>query len=584
MSQSTSSDLILSRRSFLQAASVTAISAAAISTQTEASPEATTVTENPLQEEPINPDFNLASAVTNTEASVATIVLNRMGFGPRPGDREAFNALGANDEARIAAYVEQQLNPDPAQDTEVAQRFIEAGFQTLDKTMNQLWRDHYRNDPGGDWTWTTLPIRETERATFIRAIYSKWQLQEVMADFWHNHFNVNGWESPQRHFFVQYDRDVIRQHLFGNFRDMLEAVAKSPVMLYYLDNESNTRSGPNENWARELFEIHGLGALNYYGVQSQSGLPSHEDNSNVPVGYVDGDVYEATRCFTGWTVSNSTSRGDTGEFMYIDDNHDRFQKSVLAFGAINFPADQGPMVDGLQVLDLIANHPGTAYYMCRKICKRLVNDEPSQTLINSAAAIFQQHVNSPDQIKRVLRHILNSAEFRTGLGNKIKRPFEATVSAMRLGQGDWLFGLDDDTSRFFTNYNRMGQQLFTWPAPDGYPDDKEAWSSSTPMIMRWRMYNYLTAETDENGAYRMPVFESSSAIGSTAPKDVLDYWISQILDRAFTDDEYYLLISFVAQPGNSPTQELPLLLDEEYHRRLRSLVSLLFQTPYFNMR
>ena len=207
---------------------------------------------------------------------LAVVALNRMGFGPRPGDIAAFNALGADDDARLAAYVAQQLNPDPvaANDTEYHQRrnglngYPNPGFTTLGKSLTQLWQDH---QTGGNQRGR--PVEETRLNTYLRMVYSRWQLREVLADFWLNHFNIYGFEMYTQETFVHYDRDVIRPSIFGNFRTMLEAVTRSTSMLYYLDNYTNTRNGPNENWARELFELMTLGAENYYGVGSQAVVP-----------------------------------------------------------------------------------------------------------------------------------------------------------------------------------------------------------------------------------------------------------------------------------------------------------------------
>ncbi|OUC07227.1 hypothetical protein RY27_16130, partial [Litorilinea aerophila] len=159
------------------------------------------------------------------------------------------------------------------------------GFTALDKSLAQLWADHVQGDQD-----RYLPAWEVERATFIRAVYSKRQLVEVLADHWHNHFNVYGFDYWIAPVFVHYDRDVIRGHMLGNFRQMLEAVAQSPAMLFYLDNQSNSGGSPNENYARELFELHTMGAENYLGVRSPED-PALVDGNGNRVGYIDADVY-----------------------------------------------------------------------------------------------------------------------------------------------------------------------------------------------------------------------------------------------------------------------------------------------------
>ncbi|MDE3088843.1 MAG: DUF1800 family protein, partial [Chloroflexota bacterium] len=169
------------------------------------------------------------------------IALNRMAFGARPGDLEAFRALpGSTPEEKLRAYVEQQLNPAQIDDRACDARL--APFETLRKSLEQLWADHVVKNPYADkdadkeWEWRMRPASETRAATLIRAAHSQRQLVEVLADFWHNHFNVYGWDDNTAPVLPHYDRDVIRAHLFGNFRQMLQAVAASPAMLYYLDN------------------------------------------------------------------------------------------------------------------------------------------------------------------------------------------------------------------------------------------------------------------------------------------------------------------------------------------------------------
>ena len=171
----------------------------------------------PAQEEPLLPP------------ALAVLALTRLGFGPTAGELAAFNALGGTDLQRLTAWVDLQLAPAALPDTACDARLATSGFSTLDKTLTQLFLDHHVADPS--WEERIRPATETELATWIRAVYSKRQLYEVLADFWHNHFNVYAWEFIEAPVWVHYDRDVIRGHALGNFRQMLEAVAKSPAML-----------------------------------------------------------------------------------------------------------------------------------------------------------------------------------------------------------------------------------------------------------------------------------------------------------------------------------------------------------------
>jgi uncharacterized protein (DUF1800 family) len=520
------SDLItgyMSRRGFIQGVGAAGAAAASPSNPWSHQIDPTANDQPHPMRSPSNRPAHASSIVT---PPVSVIALNRMGFGPRPGDLDDFMALGSTDDARLNAYIDQQLDPASILDSELDSRMATAAFTTLDKTLAQLWNDHYVNYI--DYSYAILPITESERATFLRAIYSRRQLVQVLADFWHNHFNLYGWTFPTYSLFPYYDRDIIRAHLLGNFRQMLEAVAKSTTMLYYLDNYTSSRAGPNENWSRELFELHTLGAENYLGVGRQSDVPL--DPQGLPVGYVDDDVYETTRCFTGWTVANSDSSpgGNTGLFLYRDDWHDRFQKTTL--GQF-IPADQFELKDGEDVLDALAAHPGTARHICRKLCRRFITDHPPNSLVQSAADIFLANKNAPDQIKQVMSHILRSTEFRTTWGSKVKRPFEAVVSALRAADADFTIMVGDgDSDSFLYYYGATGQDLFSWRAPNGYPDYKEDWQTTSSLLYRWRTINWLVTVTDDADNYRLDVLSQTPGNVLT-PNELADFWIDRILGR-----------------------------------------------------
>ena len=510
---------------------------------------------------------------------VGIIALNRLGMGARPGDLAAFDALGATDEDRLFAYIDQQLDPTSIDDPDFDARMTEAAFTTLDKSLEQLWTDHIVNY-GGDYFYRSFPLREVERAAFVRAVYSTHQLVEVLADFWHNHFNVNGWEYPSPSVFVHYDRDVIRAHMLGNFREMLEAVATSTAMLYYLDNYVNRRQGPNENWSRELLELHTLGAENYFGVMDPSEVPL--DAQGLPIGFVDDDIIEAARCFTGWAVANSASgpAGNTGLFLYRDDWHDLGSKRVLG---IDIPADQDPMKDGRDVLDAVASHPGAARHICSKLCRRLINDEPPASVVASAADVFLAQQGAPDQLKQVVRHILRSVEFRTTWGQKVKRPLESIVSALRATAADFTIMMGEvDSDSFMNQFDLMGQAPYAWIAPDGYPDVKGAWQGTTPLAMRWRMLSWLVTVTNDAGDYRLDVL-GQAPVGIRSPNALADFWIERILGRPMPDRDRTQIVELMAQ-GRNPDFDLALDTDTEVQDRLRAMVATILMSPEFQWR
>ena len=359
--------------------------------------------------------------------SLGIIALNRMAFGPRPGDLEAFNTLGSTDEERLRAYVAQQLIPESVDDGEFEERYTAAGFETLHKTQDELYFDHIANnqyDSNDDayWQWYSKPAYELVDATFLRAVYSRKQLVEVLADFWHNHFNVYFWQDDGVPLLVSYNRDVLRAHMLGNFRQMLEAVATHPSMLYYLNQNNSSDAGPNENFARELFELHTLGAENYLGVRDPNTV--EKDANGIAIGYVDNDVYESARALTGWRIDDDIYEYEdgiekTGRFIYYKPWHDRFNKLILGK---YIPADQPDMQDGRDVLDLLAYHPGTARYISRKLARRFIdivihiaNRNSVRILLDCIRIPHPQVILGPQrmQLEQLTREVLIGTRIRT---------------------------------------------------------------------------------------------------------------------------------------------------------------------------
>jgi len=506
-------------------------------------------------------------AASTEPPPLAVIALSRMGFGPAPGDLERFDALGMTDTARLEAHVEEQLHPEGIPDPDLEARLAAAGFTTLDKSASQLWADHVAAKP--EWKVRIQPLLEVERATFLRALHSRCQLREVLADFWHNHFNVYAWDYYAAATWAAWDRDVIRAHLLGNFRDMLQAVATAPAMLHYLNNDINTNAGPNENWARELLELHTLGAENYLGVRLQSEVPV--DGEGIPVAYVDADVYETTRCFTGWTFDR-----ETGEFLYREDWHDRFQKNVLG---LFLPADQAPLADGNAVLDRVASHPGTARHIAGKLCRRLIADDPPEEVVAAAARVFLEQREAPDQLRQVVRSILLSEAFRSTWGRKVKRPFEVVVGAMRAAGVSPRFSLDESvTDHFLWTFDRAGQALFSHRAPDGYPDMAGDWLSTGTLVMTWRTVNWILA-TDDDDDVRLFDVEAGIPEELRSPAGLAEYWIGRVLGRPGDPGMRREVVDFLAL-GRNP--EIPLDLgDEGVAERVRNAVALIAMSPGF---
>ncbi len=564
----------MSRRDFLKLSGALTASSLLVACAADETPTA-----EQSQTEPQIPQV-LAPQVMDVTAPLAVIALNRMGFGLRPGDLEAFNALGSTDQERLRAYIDQQLNPDAIDDSEFESRYNAAGFETLHKSQEQLYADHIANNPYDSnndvyWEWYSKPAYELVDATFLRAVYSRKQLAEVLADFWHNHFNIFFWQDDGVPLLVSYNRDVLRKHMFGNFRQMLEAVAQHPSMLYYLNQNNSSDAGPNENFARELFELHTLGAENYLGVRDPNTV--EKDANGISIGYVDNDVYEAARCLTGWRVDDDIYEYEdgiekTGDFIFHKPWHDRFNKLVLG---IYIPADQEDLKDGRDVLDLLAHHPGTARHIARKLARRLISDSPSDAVVQAAADTFLAYKDAPDQLKRVVETILLSPEFSQTFGAKIKRPFEAAISMMRALNADftkapsgipWMLGL-------------MGQPLFERRPPDGYPDVKEAWANSMSILYRWNFAVGITENwlDDEQGhLIRTDVYSQTPTELRTA-ESLADFWINRLLGRVMSDSDRAATVAVMAQEYGVQDQ----LPEDHVKYVLPAMVEVILMSPDF---
>jgi uncharacterized protein (DUF1800 family) len=467
--------------------------------------------------------------------------LNRATFGATPALLAEVNGLGGNDDARWQAWVDLQLNPTAINDPEVEARLTPASHPTLFKSLTDLWSQHHAET--SNYGHRMRPITESECAKVVRAVYSRRQLFEVAVDFWHDHFSTFGWHYDGGTVFPHYDRDVIRANALGNFRAMLGAVTRATTMMYYLDLRSNRRDGPNENYARELVELHTLGAENYAGVlrPDDPSLPNGPGNDgvNVRLKYVDEDVYSATRAFTGWTIRDGhwqfPSEND-GTFTFRAGWHDNYSKWFLDRFIQSYKGDD----DGEIVLNTLAAHPGTARHVCRKLCRRLVGDNPPEALVESAAQVFGQHWQAPDQIARVLRHILLSSTFKTTFSQKMARPFAVSMAALRALDANFTPTFDNTaawttTEEFTSHLRATGHGPFYWPAPNGYPDVQDAWSSSGALAMTWKLLAYYTTMRvvrDDNQSPLVAdiVAQTVAALPAAqrSANGIVDYWFGRL--------------------------------------------------------
>ena len=412
--------------------------------------------------------------------------LNRLGYGPRPGDVERVRRTG------LAAYIERQLDPDRIADPAVEE--VLAAYPVLDRTAAALVREYplptpqvrqklaqgemSRQDVATMYPPERRPLvitTQMQAARITRAVLSERQLEEVMVDFWFNHFNVYAQKGAVRWMVPAYEREAIRPHALGRFRDLVRATARHPAMLFYLDNWLSTRAdlvlprgpnagrtmGLNENYARELMELHTLG---------------------VDGGYTQQDVVEVARCFTGWTIDRPQQGGG---FVFRPLAHDRGAKRVL--GHV-IPAGGG-VEDGERVIDLLVRQPATARFIATKLARRFVSDDPPAALVDRVAAAFQR---TDGDIRAVLRAIVTSPEFWSPevYRAKIKTPLDVVASAMRALGGRIVppaagrDGLGGGGPALAREVARLGEPLYESQPPTGYPDRAEAWVNTGALLGR----------------------------------------------------------------------------------------------------
>jgi uncharacterized protein (DUF1800 family) len=480
-------------------------------------------------------------------------LLNRIGYGPRPGDIEAVRRMG------IDRYIDLQLHPDRINDTSLESKL--SSLETLHMPIAQLY-DKYpqpgliardlgikgpgaanaqktpqpagqpqgqvgANNPSG-----TQPndadaqqqqqenrqmiqqyyarhglkqpqemLTELQAQKLIRAVDSQRQLDEVLTDFWFNHFNIFWPKGQDRWMTTDFEMNAIRPHVLGKFKDLLMATAKSPAMLFYLDNAESSapgampprpfnrpgfnrgpfgrppfgpatmpppgqqpnpnapnaanqkkkrKSGINENYARELMELHTMG---------------------VEGGYTQKDVQEVARCLTGWTIEGP-KRG--GHFVFRDWMHDNGEKTVLGHKI----AAGGGQRDGEIVIDILVHHPSTVKFISTALVRRFVSDTPPQPLVDRVSQVY---VKTDGDIREMMKTVLTSPEFNSPAAyrGKIKSPFELAASAIRALGGD-----TNGSPALGQFVAKMGEPLYRYQAPTGYPDRAEQWVNTGSLLQR----------------------------------------------------------------------------------------------------
>ena len=421
--------------------------------------------------------------------------------------------------------------------------------------------------------------QELAAATWIRNTHSKYQLREFMVDFWHNHFNIGKNENQvATAMFPVYDRTAIRPHALGNFRTMLEANATSASMLIYLDNWVSTATTPNENYAREIMELHTLGGGAYYGTATASAVPKGPDG--IALGFTDQDIVQASRVLSGWIVQNGQrldngqSLPSNGEFYFNLRQHNRAAGTLLGYNMATLTNID--MTQGRKFLDIIAAHPVTASFIVAKLARRIFGDTPPQSVIDRGVSAWVANQTASDQIGRVLRAmLLDGNEIMTAPVTKVRRPYERIIALARTT--DMVI----NAGTFMNNVlDPLNDGLFAWPAPDGRPDENGYWLATGATVATWNQL-FLLPNAAEFAS--KPLAAQSPVDATRTATGIVEYWVGRMVGYQLSTEAMQALVADQAGSSGVPAAvRLNRATNiENAHRRL---VSLIATTEEFTLR
>ncbi len=483
-----------------------------------------------------------------------TLLLSRAAFGPRPGQLAHARQVGG------MKWLEEQLDYENIDNSEV-EDLLRDRLPTLNWS-NKQFIDLGNNDRGQG-------IRELMQATYFRMIFSPRMLHEVMTEFWSDHFNVALDTNNVRYYKTVEDREVMRRHALGKFKDLLTADAQSPAMLDYLDNAVSTKRQPNENYAREIMELHTTGV-------AVSGYP-----------YTEEDIKQVAKCFTGWTIDTRPNAQTRGNYMYNDAAHDQGTKIVFGQAIDSGLREQ----DGKIVIDMLCAHEATPRYIALKLARRFVCDDPltdAPQLVERVASAFER---SGGDIRDTLMALFTAREFGSSFNNfggRLSRPTDFMVRMLRVS------GLPMEKFEFAGNatlyqrmnyaLQRMGHLPYYWSTPDGYPDVKTAWAASGVMLMRWNVGLAMCGVGAGRGVGARLVdgwtpMDAADAQKSFATAgEAVDYWVERLLHRGVLTEDRQSLVRYLTDGGDDSTPFSGVA------NRLPYLVAMIFDSPYFQWR
>lgn len=480
-------------------------------------------------------------------------LLRRISFGPTDTALARVRKIGR------AAYIEEQLT---ARDLPTG-LLAAALYPRIDTAGAGIYLTSLTGgNPEGH-------ILDLQSAALYKALFSSAQLFEVMVDFWNDHFNTYIRKNPVP-LKIDFDRAAIRPNAMGNFKTLLKKTVRSADMLHYLDNWLNRKGQINENYARELLELHTMGKGNY----------------------TEADMKALARILSGlgYISDLPLSVALYGTVQFNATQHDTTQKTFLGQ---NFPAGGGQAeID--RALDLILAHPATARHIAGKLCRRFVSDNPPASLVNAVAATF---TSTGGDIKAMLRQILNSTEFAASAGAKLKRPQDAMIGALRacgINRVDHLLGVDlfgipvaNPAGLLFTALNKAGHAPFMWAAPNGYPDTADYWGNTNSMLYQQKYLVKLVEGVSYSYILARPLIllqGGQSVAGNVTraktPRQAVDNAIANLLFQPLPASVHSLALSFVAQEASPDAVMDPATLE----RRVKGLVFALLASPWFLLR
>ncbi len=459
---------------------------------------------------PVNPNH------LTTDDSLIVHTLRRFTYGATPDMLVKAKQMG------LEAYMEEQLNPasipDAATDAMLQQ------FSTLTMTpAERLQLDAQRQ-----------PVQELITATILRQWHSQRQVYEMLVEFWSNHFNIFIGKSLCRVLKTDDDLKAIRPNALGKFGDLLNASAHSPAMLIYLDNAESRAEAPNENYARELMELHTI---------------------SVNGGYTQNDVEQAARVLTGWSITGPNSiLTDPGQFIFRPVFHAKGDKQVLG---LTIPA--GGEEEGTKLLDMLAHHPNAAKFISLKLARHFITDSPEAATVASLAQVFTQ---TDGDTKAIIRAIIQSESFKNSVGQKMKRPLEFFLSALRLTNATFT----KRSQRLQEHLRLLGQIPFMCQLTNGFPDVAGYWATTSGLLERWNFGMSLFNGQIDGVKVDLKTLTKDAA----SAQDVVDVLSIRFLGTLLPDDARSILVDFAAA-GDLGT-------------RLAEVAGLLLGSPHFQVR